>query len=82
MRYLVGAVDLGPVLQQEMDDLPVAAPGRPDDGVHAVLWDRGHDGGSLPSGNQGLPVYIISPVPARDIYHPANTSLIKPIHNR
>ena len=35
--YLVGAVDLGSVLQQEMDDLCVASTRRPDNGVDAVL---------------------------------------------
>lgn len=35
--YLVGAVDLGSVLQQEMDNLSVASTCRPDNGVDAVL---------------------------------------------
>ena len=49
--HLVGAVDLGAVLQQQVHDGCVASPGCPDDGVNAVLLgDRRQAGGRQAAG--------------------------------
>ena len=37
LAHLVGAVDLGSVVEEQLDDVGVAAPRRPDDRIHTVL---------------------------------------------